>query len=77
MKNAALSKHIGQNLKSARLKAKLTQEGAAKRLGLVRTSLANMEGGGQDFTVSMLHRIAKVYDTTITRLVSERTYGGK
>ena len=46
---------IGQRVKSIRLnKLGITQEAMAKRLGITRPSLANIEGGKQKLTVDQL-----------------------
>jgi transcriptional regulator with XRE-family HTH domain len=50
---------FGRLLRSARRKAKLTQEALGKRVGLSRTSITNIEQGNQHVGLHLLYGLAK------------------
>ena len=50
---------FGRRLRKARTKATLTQEGLARRVGLTRTSITNMEQGNQHVGLHLLYQLAK------------------
>lgn len=50
------------SLRAARVNANLTQEEAAKRLGLSKTTLQNYESGETIPDILMARKISEVYD---------------
>jgi transcriptional regulator with XRE-family HTH domain len=55
MKNDLIYKEFGRLLKKSRTEANLTQEALAKRVGLSRTSITNIEKGRQHINLHMLY----------------------
>ena len=52
---------ISYNLLLMRKKARLSQAQLAKKLGTTQSNVARMEAGNQNFTISMLTRIAGIF----------------
>jgi transcriptional regulator with XRE-family HTH domain len=50
---------FGRRLRTARREAELTQEALAKRVGLSRTSITNIEQGNQHVGLHLLYELAK------------------
>ena len=57
-------RHIGMLIKTRRQKLEMNQERLAKKLGISRGSLANIETGRQNILVHQLYRIAAALDLT-------------
>lgn len=51
--------NLGRNLRSARARAKLTQEQVAERSGVHATEVSRIEGDKRDPKVSTLERLAR------------------
>lgn len=49
-----LLRSVGRRIRKARLAAGLSQAQLAKRVGMARTSIANLEGGRQDMNITRL-----------------------
>lgn len=58
MRKEAIYKELGRKIKLARNNAKLSQELLAKRIGLSRSSVTNIEKGRQHIPFHMLFQIA-------------------
>jgi transcriptional regulator with XRE-family HTH domain len=67
---------LGNELRKARIDAKLTQEQLAARAGLTREYISILEGGKKSPTVTALAKICKVCGIRVWQLmrrVEERT----
>jgi transcriptional regulator with XRE-family HTH domain len=69
-----LYKQIGRRIREAREHArpKLSQERLAKRLGISRASIVNIEAGRQHAPVHVLWQIAELLGTDLTLLIPRR-----
>lgn len=56
-------------LKAARVNVGLTQEAAAKELGITRATLASYEAGKTTPDIEMGKRIARLYKTSVDALI--------
>ncbi len=65
----ALQQRVGQRVKAARYDAGLTQEQVAQRVGLTRSSIANLEAGRQDMSISRLALIAAAVNLSLADLI--------
>lgn len=65
------SPYFAKNLRILRKSQKWTQDGIAKLLGLSRMQYARYELGSQEPSVKMLADIVKVYNITITDILSK------
>ena len=65
------NQEIGQKLREARLKAELTQEKAAKRLGMERSNLTHIEKGRSPMALNQLLQIPRLYGCKITDVLPE------
>lgn len=59
-------------LKSARLKSKMTQKQVAEALGISQAVVANWERGKRSPSVSRLMELANLYNTSLDKLVGRR-----
>jgi transcriptional regulator with XRE-family HTH domain len=66
-----LYKEFGQLLRDSRLKAKLTQDEVAERVGLKRTSITNIERGRQHIPLHQLFLLATAVGTTPEKLLPD------
>ncbi len=68
-------KHVGDNVRAARKKAKVTQAKLAEVLGLSTSHFSGMERGKKKFTIAHIVTIARYLDvpaaTMLTGLTSE------
>lgn len=64
---------FGRRLRKAREKATLTQDGLAKRVGLTRTSITNMEHGNQHVGLHLLYRLAKAVGVPPVELLPDES----
>jgi transcriptional regulator with XRE-family HTH domain len=62
---------LGERVRLARQNADLLQGELGRRVGLSRSSVANIEAGRQDTTVTVLARIAEALGRTVGQLVDE------
>jgi len=65
-----LASHLARNVKQLRDVRGLTQQQMAKASGLPRATWANLETGGANPTLSVLHRVATTFQVTIEELIS-------
>lgn len=56
-------------IKAARVNVGLTQEAAAKELGITRATLANYESGKTTPDIEMGKKIASLYKTSVDALI--------
>lgn len=56
-------------IKAARVNVGLTQEEAAKELGITRATLANYESGKTTPSITMGQKIASLYKTSVDDLI--------
>ncbi|MBM0235934.1 helix-turn-helix transcriptional regulator [Micromonospora sp. ATA32] len=62
---------FGQRVRALREAAGLRQADLAAKVGLARTSIANIEAGRQDTTVTVLLALADTLDTTVGALLGD------
>src|SRR5947208_7866674 len=62
---------VGRRLRKAREAARLTQDALAKRVGLCRTSITNIECGRQHIPLHTLYLLASAVGATATQLLPE------
>jgi transcriptional regulator with XRE-family HTH domain len=65
-----LLRQAGIRVRAAREAAGLTQAQVAKRVGLTRSSLANLEAGRQDMNLTRLALVARVLKLDLNELVA-------
>lgn len=65
----ALYQHIGQRICQERSELGFTQTDLAQEVGLLRTSIANIEAGRQRLPIYMLYRIATALGVPVTNLL--------
>jgi len=63
------SKKLGENLKRIRIKKDITQIEIARRLGVDRSFVSNIENGKNNPTLSTITSLAKVLDVPSTELL--------
>lgn len=70
----ALYKAIGRKIRDARgrLTQRLSQDKLAKRLGISRASVVNIEAGRQHAPVHLLWKVAHALDTDLVMLIPRR-----
>lgn len=61
-RNDILYREMGQRVRAHREAAGLTQETLARRIGLARTSITNIERGKQRILVHVLYDLADTFD---------------
>lgn len=72
--SSALYKAVGRKIRTARerLEPKLSQAKLAKRLGVSRVSVVNIEAGRQHAPLSLLSQIAEILGTELVFLIPRR-----
>lgn len=65
-----LLRRAGARVRAARESAGMSQAQLAERIGLVRSSVSNLEAGRQDMTISRLAGIAAVLSLDLAELVT-------
>ncbi len=65
----ASSKKLGENLRKLRLKSKMSQGILAKKLGVDRAYISNVENGRMNPTLSTLEKIAKALGISSSELL--------
>lgn len=68
-------KEFGKLLKKSRTEANLTQEGLAKRVGLSRTSITNIEKGRQHINLHMLYMLSDSIGVRPSDLLPDKYLG--
>lgn len=66
-----LREKLGERLRSARLRAGLSQAGLAERLNISRPAVASIESGRQGISVDQLVEMAQQLDVNPTALLAE------
>ena len=67
------AKHIGQVIKSHRVRCNMTQEFLADRLGVSRQAVSKWEKGQSDPSTTNLIALAKIFDITPEEMLKEIT----
>lgn len=65
MKEKAINKRVGEEIRMIRLSKNLSQEALADGLNISVSTLSNLERGHTEFTVSRLYEILLLLDLTI------------
>lgn len=63
------SKKLGENIKKIRIEKDITQSEVARRLGVDRSFVSNIEKGKNNPTLSTITSLAKVLDVPTTELL--------
>ena len=66
-----LSSRLGRNIRQLRQARGLTQQQMAKLSGLPRATWANLESGGANPTISVLHAVAMAFQVSLEEIVAE------
>jgi transcriptional regulator with XRE-family HTH domain len=61
---------IGDQIKAARTRQRVTQTELGKRVGLTRSSIANIEAGRQRVMIHWVMQIAEALDVSTARLIT-------
>ncbi len=69
MKPERIYKRLGGRIKSIRRHAGLSQADLAKKIGLTRVSVVNIEAGRQRINVHQVQQIARACETMPTKLL--------
>ncbi len=64
-----LYEEIGRRIRAIRDAQELTQEEFAKKLGVKRTSITNLEKGTQRATLYLLYSLAQRFDVSLEKLL--------
>ena len=64
---------VGGRVRTARVSKRLTQEDLASKLGLTRSSVANLEAGRQRVPLHVLVLISELLETPISELLPKRS----
>jgi transcriptional regulator with XRE-family HTH domain len=65
----ALYAHIGKQIRASRRELNVTQSQLAKRVGVTRTSIANIEAGTQKLPLHLLYRICEALKVEASELL--------
>ncbi len=66
-----LYKKFGMKLRTARIRSRLTQEDVAKKVGLSRTSITNIESGRQHIPLHVVYTLASAVGMTPASLLPD------
>lgn len=66
-----LSSRLGRNIRQLRQARGLTQQQMARLSGLPRATWANLESGGANPTLSVLHAVAMAFQVSLEEIVAE------
>ena len=73
---ASIPQHVretlGENIRRERVIRKMTQDELAKKIGTSQMMVSRFEKGKDSPSVWRCYQIAKVFDTTIERLLTEK-----
>ena len=64
---------LGENIRRERVIRKITQAELAQKIGTSQMMVSRFEKGKDSPSVWRCYRIAKVFDTTIERLLTEKS----
>ncbi len=67
--HSKLYRAVGKRVRSNREAARLTQEQLAKKVGVSRTSITNLEAGRQKMALHSLHEIASTLGIELKELI--------
>ena len=65
LKREKIKLHIGYKIFKARQKAGLSQQQLAQEIGTKQSNISRLELGNLNFTVEMLHKIAKALESEL------------
>ncbi len=68
---------IGENIRNLRFQKKLTQDELAKKVGVARSMIAQIERGTKALSMPLGVEIAKVLQCDIKELIGDRKRGNK
>lgn len=68
-----LYQRIGERIRERRTKAKLTQGQLADAIGVLRTSITNIEAGRQKAPLHVLYELCSVLGAEVTDILPSRT----
>ena len=68
---------LGENVRQLRLLRSMTQEQVSRLAGLPRATWANLESGAANPTLSVLQRVARVFQVSIEELVASPRAGAR
>lgn len=68
---SVIYEEMGQRIRSLRKQLRLTQDELARRVGLTRTSITNIENGNQTVPVHVVYELSKALGTTPTVLLPD------
>jgi len=71
MKVSAITLEFGASVKGLRQRLGLSQEALAKRAGLHRTYIVEVEGGGRNVTLKTMERLARALEVSIATLLMQ------
>jgi transcriptional regulator with XRE-family HTH domain len=66
-----LSVRLGRNIRQLRQARGLTQQQMAKLSGLPRATWSNLESGGGNPTLAVLHAVAMAFQVSLEEIVAE------
>ena len=76
-RRASIPQHVretlGENIRRARVLRKMTQAELAEKIGTSQMMVSRFEKGKDSPSVWRCYRIAKVFDTTIEQLLTEKS----
>jgi len=65
-----MDKNIGKRIKELREKFNITQEKLAKRIGIPRPAVSQIESGKREITSTELKKISEIFEISIDELLS-------
>ena len=68
-----VKRSIANNIRQARLDAKMTQAEAAEKLGITAQAISNFERGINNIESSMLLRMCEIYNVSMTSIAGDQT----
>jgi transcriptional regulator with XRE-family HTH domain len=68
--HAVMLRSVGEKIRVARQAARMTQDQVAKRIGMTRSSVANLEAGRQDMNLSRLAGLARVLSLDLNEVIA-------
>jgi len=66
---AQISKKLGQNIKSIRLRRKMSQGDICRKLDMDRSYMSAIEGGKKNITIQQLERLAQALGVSVDKLL--------
>lgn len=72
-----LQRRLGARVKTERQARAMTQDELASRIGLTRSSVANLETGRQNMTLETLYRLSQEFGVSPGELLGEDAQSGR